>query len=504
MPNPAQDSSDCRQPGRQNPGIRRDSTDYLIVGSGAVGLAFADTLLDEDPDCHVTFVDRHDKPGGHWNDAYGFVALHQPSATYGVNSMEFASEQIDTHGPNKGFYALASGTEVLAYFEKVMNLRLLPTGRVTYHRLSEYRGRTDTGQVRIASILSHEETHLQVRRKVVDATFYQTSVPSTHTRNFSTADGVRVVPPGELPMLWKARGRLPGHYVVLGAGKTAMDTVVWLIQSRVHPDSISWVRPRESWLWNRKYVQPGEDFFEAVIEMQIAMLGAAGRASDSAELMRLLGEEDYYLRIDPDREPTMFHYAVISEGEIALLRRVKNVLRQGRVVSIDEGLLHFADGSDARVPGNSLFIDCTATAVPFSLRDKQGPIFRGDTIVLQPLHVPLVVFSAAVAAYLEARRDDDETRNALATPAPLTDTPATFAYAQMVSMMNRGAWSRQPDIMAFLSRSRLDLLNPTIARLMAEESPKLAKLQAFGAAAQEHMQALFELGAAAQRLHDGP
>lgn len=55
-------------------------THYLIVGAGAVGLAFVDTLLDEDPDCHVTIIDKHAKPGGHWNDAYSFVALHQPSA----------------------------------------------------------------------------------------------------------------------------------------------------------------------------------------------------------------------------------------------------------------------------------------------------------------------------------------------------------------------------------------------------------------------------------------
>ena len=38
-------------------------TDYLVVGSGAVGMAFADTLLDES-DAHVTIVDRHGKPGG--------------------------------------------------------------------------------------------------------------------------------------------------------------------------------------------------------------------------------------------------------------------------------------------------------------------------------------------------------------------------------------------------------------------------------------------------------
>jgi protoporphyrinogen oxidase len=34
------------------------TTDYLIIGAGAVGLAFADSLLDEDPACHITFVDN--------------------------------------------------------------------------------------------------------------------------------------------------------------------------------------------------------------------------------------------------------------------------------------------------------------------------------------------------------------------------------------------------------------------------------------------------------------
>ncbi|MEW1821579.1 NAD(P)-binding protein [Arthrobacter sp. NPDC080031] len=57
--------------------------DYLVVGSGAAGMAFADVLLHETDHTMVT-VDRHHAPGGHWNDAYPFVRLHQPSATYGV------------------------------------------------------------------------------------------------------------------------------------------------------------------------------------------------------------------------------------------------------------------------------------------------------------------------------------------------------------------------------------------------------------------------------------
>ena len=62
------------------------STDYLVVGAGASGLAFTDSLVAE-TDADVTLIDRRRAVGGHWVDAYPFVRLHIPSAYYGVNSL---------------------------------------------------------------------------------------------------------------------------------------------------------------------------------------------------------------------------------------------------------------------------------------------------------------------------------------------------------------------------------------------------------------------------------
>ena len=478
------------------------STDYLIVGAGAVGLAFADTLLDEDPACHITFVDKHARPGGHWNDAYSFVALHQPSAFYGVNSMTFPSEQIDPHGPNKGHYALASGAEVTAYFERVMNHRLLPSGRVAYHRLTAFTGRDESGTARIKGVLSGEEQTIAVRRKLVDATFYQTSVPSTHKRAFAVDEGVAITIPGGLPDLWKDPARIPGDFVILGGGKTAMDTGVWLIQAGVAPDRIHWVRPRDSWLSNRKFIQPGEDFLEATIANQIAHLEAFTQASDGHELFEALERGGYMLRIDPDVRPKMYHYAVISEGEIALLRQIKQVIRKGRVTRIARGALHFGEVAHA-VPDNALFIDCTARAVPFTAEANSGPQFRGDTIVLQPVHVPLVTFSAALTAFLEAHYPDNATKNQLARSGSLTDTPETFPYAFMMNLMNRGTWSQTPEIAAWLAKSRLDPTGPTVARMIAANDPRLAVLSGFRDAVKEAMPAVIRLGMASKALHEG-
>jgi len=93
-------------------------TDYLVIGSGAMGMAFVDTLLDEMPDADIVMVDRFAKPGGHWNFAYPFVTLHQPSAFYGVNSRELSHGLKDEIGLNKGLGDLATGAEILAYFDE--------------------------------------------------------------------------------------------------------------------------------------------------------------------------------------------------------------------------------------------------------------------------------------------------------------------------------------------------------------------------------------------------
>jgi NAD(P)-binding Rossmann-like domain len=173
--------------------MAQHETDYLIVGAGAAGLAFADTLVQE-TDAHVTIVDRHAKPGGHWNDAYPFVALHQPSAFYGVNSLPLGTLRKDTVGPNAGYYELASGTEVCGYFHNVMYQQLLPSGRVSYYPMSRYLA-TDDGAHRFVSNLSGTETQVKVRKKIVDANYFGPTVPATHTPKFSVAAGVLLVTP---------------------------------------------------------------------------------------------------------------------------------------------------------------------------------------------------------------------------------------------------------------------------------------------------------------------
>ena len=444
-------------------------TDYLIVGAGAVGLAFADTLLAE-TNAHITIVDRHGKPGGHWNDAYSFVSLHQPSAFYGVNSLPLGGDRIDETGVNRGLYELASGPEVSGYFEKVMNQRLLASGRVQYFPMSN-----DQGDGRFVSLLSGKETQVHIRKKTVDATYFGTTVPSTHKPQFVVEPGVDFVPLNELPHLWKRSQGMPKHFVIVGAGKTGMDAACWLLASGADPESISWIMPRDSWLLNRLKTQPGIDFFDETIGGQADMMEACAMATDVDDLFDRLEACGVMLRIDPNVRPTLHRYATVSTGEVAQLARIKHVIRKGRVTSISPTSVVLEGGQEAFGEG-TLFIDCSATAV----EDRPAvPVFQGDLIVPQMIRLPQPAFSAALTAYVEANYEDDTTKNGLCGSIPLPRTLDLYPRAVLGNMMNQLAWSQDPKLREWIRESRLDGFGKVIAAVDPTDMKKVAILKKF-------------------------
>ena len=141
-------------------------TDYLVIGSGAMGMAFSDSLLTE-TDANLIIVDKHHQPGGHWNDAYPFVRLHQPSAFYGVNSKNLGSDNIDMTGLNKGLYELASNSEVCSYFDQVMQGQFLSSGRVQYFPSCEYKGNGE-----FVSLLSNEKYFVSFTKFKISFIFF--------------------------------------------------------------------------------------------------------------------------------------------------------------------------------------------------------------------------------------------------------------------------------------------------------------------------------------------
>ncbi|MEH6557250.1 MAG: NAD(P)/FAD-dependent oxidoreductase [Oceanicoccus sp.] len=432
--------------------MKKLQADYLVVGSGAVGMSFVDTLLDES-DATVIIVDNHHQPGGHWNDAYPFVRLHQPSHFYGVSSTPLGSHHIDQSGSNAGYYELASGNEVQSYFEQIMRQRFLPSGRVQYFPMAEYDG---DGQFH--NVMSGQTYSVAVNKRVVDSTYFKTSVPSRHIRNYSVANQVDCIPPNQLPLL----AAQYDHFCILGAGKTAMDAGVWLLDQGTAPDRISWVCPRQSWLMNRKVTQASVEFFEESVGGFANQMEAIASASSTDDLFDRLEACGFMLRIDTDQRPTMFHFATISVGEVDQLKRISRVIAEGHVKDIEAGTLTMNNGKKIDMQDNTLYIDCTASAVDFKV-SKSRPIFEQNLITIQGLRIPNPCLSAAICAYVESHYDDDENKNRLCPPVSLPDNQQSWLATTLGNMMNQATWSGEPKLTTWISNNRLDAFSAVIS-----------------------------------------
>lgn len=455
-------------------------TDYLVVGAGASGMAFTDALINGS-DAEVVIVDRHHQPGGHWTLAYPFVRLHQPSAFYGVNSTTLGQDRIDSNGHNAGFYERATGTEVCAYFERVLADRLLPTGQVRFFGMSDYAGNGSGGH-RVASLLNGEVTSVRVRRSLVDATYLQSEVPASHTPSFEVDEGARLIPPNDLVF---SDGSASG-YTVIGSGKTGMDTCVWLLDNGVPPEGIRWIKSRESWALNRAGIQP-LDQVASVIEGAADDMESAARAVSVQDLFRRLEDCERFLRVDREVEPTMYRGATLSTMEVEALRSIENVVRKGRVRRIDTDRIVLEQGS-ITTDREQVHVDCTAAGLPTV---TARPVFEPGRITIQTLRLGLTPFNAALIGYVEATRDDIAEKNRLCPPNIYPNTALDWVSTTYASTRADMIWQEEPDVAEWLEGSRLNLasglrkhlseprMQAAIGRFLEHREPALANFQRF-------------------------
>ena len=436
--------------------------DYLVVGAGACGMGFTDALIAES-DASVVLIDRRDAPGGHWNDAYPFVRLHQPSAFYGVNSLHLGHNRIDPSGLNAGFYEQATGAEVCAYFRRALEEVLLPSGQVTFLGGHEHLGQDHNGHKLVSS--SGEEVRVRAR-KVVDATYLHTEVPATHPPGFEIEPGARVVTPTELVNVVQERLSADG-VTVMGAGKTAADTCTWLLQQGVAAEDIRWIRPRDVWFLNRTFTQP-LDLVVQMVEGLAAVYVAAAEAGDLDDLYVRAEATDQIMRLDREVEPDMCHGATLSRAELELLQGITDVVRMGRVRRVGVGELVLDEGT-VTTSGQQVHVDCTARGLGWA---PPKPVFEQGLITPQPTRFGMMPFAAALAGFLETTDRDDEEKNRLSQPNPIprVGSRLDWAWGIYLGAVNEVAWGQEPDIQEWLQRSRVN-----IARAVPEhlDDPRL-------------------------------
>jgi len=420
-------------------------TDYLVVGAGATGMAFVDALI-AGSDADVVMVDRHHAPGGHWLDDYPFVQLHQPSTCYGVNSQVLGNDRIDDSGPNAGFYERATGPEIIGYYDRVLAEHLTPSGQVRFFGSSDYLG-GGPDRHRFLSTEDGEETTVRVRRKLVDATYVESDLPSLHAPKFEIGEGVQVIPPNDLVDLAGA----PTGYTILGAGKTSMDTCGWLLDQGVDPDRICWVRPRDPWLQDRVFFQP-LDLVGSYMLLQAHWIRALAQTDNGRDFAHTLEDVGAFVRLDPAVEPETYRGATLSQLELESLRRIENVVRLGRVRRVAADRIVMDQGSIASDP-DQVYVDCTAAGTPpVVLR----PIFEPDRITPQYVTLGFACWSAATLGNVEASRSDDIEKNRLCPPLTFSgNISGVFALSQP-GVSGLALRSAEPDLDAWNSASRLN------------------------------------------------
>lgn len=191
--------------------------DYLVVGAGATGMAFVDTLLAHHPGApSVVILDRRPAPGGHWNDSYPYVTLHQSCVNYGVESEPLEAAVADTEE------LLATRGEILAYYGRVME-RFVAQHGVTFLPGIAY----DFASGACEPVGGGGAGPKIEAATVVDARFTEPDLPVHVAPTFEyDPAAVDVVPPNGLPAPGESvSGR---RYCVVGAGKTGQDTIIYL------------------------------------------------------------------------------------------------------------------------------------------------------------------------------------------------------------------------------------------------------------------------------------
>lgn len=405
--------------------------DYLIIGAGVTGLAFADTLLCETP-ARIAIIDRYDRPGGAWNDAYAFKQLERSPHQFGARSFPISSF-LSTQPDWRCGQPILRET-VLAYFETLMKDHILATGRAKYFPATEH--------LRSGHIRSLETTRvktLKFKRKIVDAARNRRWSRNTHVPCISFEKNVDVISPHALHYYVEDASECYNRYCIIGAGSAGADTAHYLLRLGVSADKIVWVKPREGWFIDPSLTGPpsGLDLVEQV-----------DRASTQETLYASLETSGHLSRASKDIAPLMHHAAVKPAAAIDSLATIKHVVRKGHVKSISLIGLSLENGTEP-MPPRTLYIDCTAGPV---LSRARPAIFSDDQIIVQPCCIADASFSASVIAAIEFSRETAAAKNALCRPLARPDTPVDFMTGLQRSFANFYNWRANPSVGQWLAR----------------------------------------------------
>ncbi|MGA9239276.1 DUF2855 family protein, partial [Robiginitalea sp.] len=191
------------------------------------------------------------------------------------------------------------------------------------------------------------------------------------------------------------------------------------------------------------------------------------------EIFDNLEEAGVLLRIDKNIRPTMFHGATVSPLELAALRKIKNIIRLGRVQRIEKNKIVLQKGSIPTSPKH-IHVDCSASAISNAAIKT---VFQGDLITPQTVRSYQPVFSASVIAFVEANYQDENTKNKLCQVVPLPNHDTDWVAMTEANMVNQFIWSQDKSLRAWMRNNRLDGYSKLLTGIDKSDTGKMAILK---------------------------
>jgi hypothetical protein len=370
-----------------------DRYDLCIVGAGYAGLNAAFVASEQLPaTARVLLLDKHQRAGGMWNDAYSYVRLHQPYQMFTAGNIKWSL------GRERSY--LATRDEVAAHLRyclEVITKRLDVDARWGW----EYLGHTeDATSVLVRGRDPAGKVNTFTAARFIDARSFDVQpiepLPLASRQVHSIApqelDGSGLLSSGDDDAVW-----------VIGSGKTAMDTVVALVRanSRRH---IGMVSGTGTFFLNRDLINPtGPKRWIGGARYTSIFAGAARRFDGTnAAAVGDWCRAKYGTSPLVDPAPTHTLFAFLSQGEMATVANgVREIVRDHLIDVVDDAsgpVMVLRTGARHPIPAGSWVVNCTGYLRPRDMEHVSYVSRSGRAMSLNSVSTPFV--TPGVSAFL--------------------------------------------------------------------------------------------------------
>ena len=238
--------------------------------------------------------------------------------------------------------------------------------------------------------------------------FFPMAIPE-NPLPFPVDEGIRVMTPNQIYDACQQKGErrkamLKNKYVVLGAGKTGADAIVYLQREmKIDPANIAWVIANDVWMLNGEVSGNPFDWPKYLARYD----------NDIEKAAFAMEEKGLVVRLDKTITPIRFRFPVIQPDEFELLKKVKTTIRRGRATAIrrkySSGIsVEFENRNspwDAFAPIEECVFVHAASPGPFNGYDSRNGIFESpQKMTLDLLFAPPITQSMSCLAKIEAGR----------------------------------------------------------------------------------------------------